>query len=236
MHYLADSNACIIAKELVDPAKDDMNSIDKMIGSGPFMLDKFVGLQVMRCVRNPDWFAKDDLADQGISDRPLVDAVEFIWQPADDTSIEVAFRSKQVDATWFNDNTTPDRVAQESGAFIDEGISGSWVNSRLLVADSPAAKSPFKDIRLRQALNLAVDRSRLGQQMYQGSCLLVPPVCSGARRVVAAAGRADQEAGLPVQAGGEGGGSGHRPGSSGRRAEARPSEPSKRCTRPSRTS
>jgi peptide/nickel transport system substrate-binding protein len=176
MHYLADSNACIIAKELVDPVKDDMNSIDKMIGSGPFMLDKFVGLQVMRCVRNPDWFAKDDLADQGISDRPLVDAVEFIWQPADDTSIEVAFRSKQVDATWFNDNTVPDRVAQEAGAFIDESISGSWINSRLLVADSAAAESPFKDLRLRQALDIAVDRSRLGQQIYQGSCLLAPPV------------------------------------------------------------
>jgi ABC-type transport system substrate-binding protein len=176
MHYLADSNAYIIAKELVDPAKDDMNSIDKMIGSGPFILDKFVGLQVMRVVRNPDWFAKDDLADQGISNRPLVDAVEFIFQPPDDTSVEVAFRSKQVDATWYSDNTAPDRIAPEAGAFIDECISGSWINSRLLVADSPAAESPFKDLRLRQALDIAADRGRMAQQIYQGSCLLVPPV------------------------------------------------------------
>jgi peptide/nickel transport system substrate-binding protein len=176
MHYLADSNNYIIAKELVDPVKDDMNSLDKMIGSGPFILDKFVGLQVIRVVRNPDWFAKDDLADQGISDRPLCDALEFIWQPSDDTSVEVAFRSKQVDLTWYTDPTAPDRIAPETGAFIDECISGSWVNSRMLVADSPTAESPFKDIRLRQAISIAVDRSRLGQQMYQGSCLLVPPV------------------------------------------------------------
>jgi ABC-type oligopeptide transport system substrate-binding subunit len=176
MHYLADSNNYIIAKELVDPAKDDMNSLDKMIGSGPFMLDKFVGLQVMRVVRNPDWFAKDDLADQGISGRPLVDAAEFIWQPADDTSVEVAFRSKQVDATWYSDNTAPDRIAPEAGAFIDECISGSWLNSRLLVADSTAAESPFKDVRVRQALDIAVDRGRMGQQVYQGSYKLVPPV------------------------------------------------------------
>ena len=176
MHYLADSNNYVIAKELVDPAKDEMNSLEKMIGSGPFILDKFVGLQVMRVVRNADWFAKNDLADQGISDRPLVDAAEFIWQPADDTSVEVAFRSKQIDATWYSDTTAPDRVATETGAFIDECISGSWINSRLLVADSPAAESPFKDVRLRQALDIAVDRSRLGQQMYQGSCMLVPPV------------------------------------------------------------
>jgi peptide/nickel transport system substrate-binding protein len=176
MHYLADSNNYVIAKELVDPAKDEMNSLDKMVGSGPFMLEKFVGLQAIRVARNPDWFAKDDLADQGISDRPLIDAAEYIWQPADDTSVEVAFRSKQVDLTWYSDNTTPDRIAQETGAFIDECISGSWINSRLLVADSAAAKSPFKDLRLRQALNIGIDRSRLGQQIYQGSCQLVPPV------------------------------------------------------------
>ena len=70
LHYLADTNNFIIAKELVDPAKDDMNSLDKMIGTGPFILDKFVGLQAVRAVRNPDWFAKDDLADQGICRPP----------------------------------------------------------------------------------------------------------------------------------------------------------------------
>jgi peptide/nickel transport system substrate-binding protein len=127
-------------------------------------------------VRNPDWFAKDDLADQGISNRPLSDAVEFIWQPSDDTSVEVAFRSKQVDLTWYTDNTAPDRIGPDTGALIDECISGSWINSRLLVADSAAAKSPFKDLRLRQALDIGIDRSRLGQQIYQGSYKLVPPV------------------------------------------------------------
>ena len=39
MHYLADTHNFIIAKELVDPDKDDMNSQDKMIGTGPFILE-----------------------------------------------------------------------------------------------------------------------------------------------------------------------------------------------------
>ena len=51
---------------------------------------------------------------------------------------------------------------------MDERILSSWINSRLLINDSPAAKSPFKDLRLRQALNIAIDRSRMGQQIYQG--------------------------------------------------------------------
>jgi peptide/nickel transport system substrate-binding protein len=175
LHYLADTNAFIIPKELVDPVKDDMNSVDKMVGSGPFILDKFVALQLLRVVRNPNWFAKDDLADQGLPDLPALDGFEAIWSP-DDTSIEVAFESKQVDHAGTADHTAPDRIADETGCWVEEWISSSWVNSRILVADSEAATTPLKDVRLRQAINIAIDRSRMAQQIFQGSCLLASPV------------------------------------------------------------
>ena len=63
-HYLADTYATIIPKELVDPAKDDMNDFKKMIGTGPFMLDKFVALQVVRVRAQPQ------LVRQGRPGRP----------------------------------------------------------------------------------------------------------------------------------------------------------------------
>ncbi|HJX62080.1 MAG TPA: ABC transporter substrate-binding protein [Dehalococcoidia bacterium] len=176
VHYLADTNAFIIPKELVDPAKDDMNSVDKMVGSGPFMLDKFVALQLLRAVRNPNWFAKDDLADQGLPDMPILDGFESIWSPEDDTAIEVAFASKQVDHAAMGDHRSPDRVAVDTESFVEEWISSSWVNSRLLLADSETAASPFKDLRLRQAISIAIDRSRMGQQMFQGYCNIGAPV------------------------------------------------------------
>jgi len=176
LHYLADTHNFIIAKELVDPAKDDMNSLDKMIGTGPFILDQFVGLQAIRAVRNPDWFAKDDLADKGLADRPILDGFEITWFPGDNTAMEVAFSSKQVDNTDYVDNVIPDRIAAETGALLYESLGSSWINSRLLINDSPAAKSPFKDLRLRQALSIAIDRSRMGQQIYQGFILLGSPV------------------------------------------------------------
>jgi ABC-type transport system substrate-binding protein len=77
VHYLADTNAFIIAKELVDPASDEMNSVGRMVGTGPFILDKFTALQLLRVVRNPQWFARDDLADQGLGGRPLLGACLF---------------------------------------------------------------------------------------------------------------------------------------------------------------
>jgi peptide/nickel transport system substrate-binding protein len=176
LHYLADTHNFIIAKELVDPTTDDMNSLDKMIGTGPFILDKFVGLQSVRAVRNPDWFAKDDLAAQGISDRPIIDAFESTWSPGDNTALEIAFSSKQVDFTAYADNLVADSIAADTGTIVDEQILSSWINSRLLINDSPAAKSPFKDLRLRQALDIAVDRNRLGQQVYQNYFQLGSPV------------------------------------------------------------
>jgi peptide/nickel transport system substrate-binding protein len=168
VHYLADTNAFIIAKELVDPASDEMNSVDRMVGTGPFILDKFTALQLLRVVRNPQWFARDDLADQGLGGRPLLDGLDAIWPPADDTATEVAFSSKQVDCTATGDHRIPDRIAAETGSYVEEWISASSVSSRLLMADSEAAVSPFKDLRLRQAISIAVDRSQMGQQMFQG--------------------------------------------------------------------
>jgi peptide/nickel transport system substrate-binding protein len=168
VHHLADTNAFIIAKELVDPASDEMNSVERMVGTGPFILDKFTALQLLRVVRNPQWFARDDLADQGLGNRPILDGLDAIWPPADDTATEVAFRSKQVDCTAVGDHRIPDRIAAETGSYVEEWISASFVNSRLLVADSEAAASPFKDLRLRQAISIAIDRNQMGQQMFQG--------------------------------------------------------------------
>ena len=175
VHFLADTNAFIIPKELVDPVKDDMNSVDKMVGSGPFILDKFVSLQLLRVVRNPNWFAKDDLAGEGLPDLPALDGFEAIWSP-DDTAIEVAFGGKQVDHAGSGDHTIPDRIAAETGCWVEEWISSSWLNSRILIADSEAATTPLKDLRLRQAINIAVDRNRMGQQIFQGYCQLASPV------------------------------------------------------------
>jgi ABC-type transport system substrate-binding protein len=175
-HALADTNAFIIPKELVDPQTDDMNSVDKMVGSGPWILERLSALQVVSFVRNPDWFAKDRLADQGLTDRPFLDGYEVPWTPQDDTAIEAAFATKQIDWAGFTDQTNVDRVAADLDAWITEEPQSGFPNSRLLIADSPGAVSPFKDLRLRQAISMAADRNRLGQLMWQKWFLLGSPV------------------------------------------------------------
>ena len=230
-HYLADTYATIIPKELVDPAKDEMNASDKMVGSGPFILDKFTALQLARCVRNPNWFAKDDLADQGLPDRPIVDGYEALWRPADQLSTEAAFRRKQVDGR------VPDKASVEpvtGRGYVDRKWRAA-VSSRLLIKDSPAgsdsvqgpAPAPGHQHRGRPQ----PDRADVlpGRLQLRFSC---GPGCP---QVGASPGRTDPAAGLSLQARRSGGGPG------GRQAmwEAGGERPSGRwsaCTRVSRTS
>ncbi|MBI5284681.1 MAG: ABC transporter substrate-binding protein [Chloroflexi bacterium] len=161
LHYLADRNAFIVPKELVD-ANDAMNSDKAMIGSGPFQLEEFKAVEVVKVRRNASWFAADD-SPRGIgTGRPFLDGYDSLWTPQSDSTQEAALNSKQVDSTGFADTSTTQRVAKQSGMVMSEMGTAGFLNTRLWMSE----KSPFKDLRLRKAMHLAVDRERIGQQMY----------------------------------------------------------------------
>jgi ABC-type transport system substrate-binding protein len=164
MHFLADRNAFIVAKETVD-ANDTMNTDKAMVGTGPFFLEDFRAVEVIKARRNPNWFAKDDNPNNIGLDRPFIDGYDSIWTPQSNSAEEAAITSKQVDSTGFEDTDTTLRVAQaNSGLTLYEvGVSG-WVNSRLWLSE----QSPLKDFRLRQALHLAIDRKTLSEQIFPG--------------------------------------------------------------------
>jgi len=181
LHFLADIAAFIIPKELVD-AGDEMNDVKRMVGTGPFILDKFVALQISRGVRNPTWFARDLLADQGLPDRPIMDYYEQPWYIGDPTAMEAAFKAKQVDSLWVDDPDVIDRVAADEGLEVERTLSNGLVSSRFLCNDSPAAKTPFKDLRLRKAIHLAVDRNRMVQQMLIGGGYPCGPIAQSIQK------------------------------------------------------
>lgn len=181
IHFLADSNAFIIGKELVSEG-DEMAEVSRMVGTGPFILDEFIAVQLSRGVRNPTWFARDLLADQGLPNRPIVDRYEAPWYLGDPTAMEAAFRAKQVDAFTTDDPNVVKRIAADVGVDMRQGLGSGLINSRVLINDSPAAKTPFNDVRLRKALHLAVDRNRMAQQMLLGGGYPCGPVAQANRK------------------------------------------------------
>jgi peptide/nickel transport system substrate-binding protein len=181
IHFLADSNAAIIGKELVD-AGDEMNDVSRMVGTGPFILDKFVSLQISRGLRNPTWFARDLLADQGLPNRPIVERYEANYYIGDPTAMEAAFKGKQVDGFTTDNPDVVRRVASDVGLDMVQTLGSGLINSRLLCNDSSAAETPFKDLRLRRAIGLAVDRNRMAQQMLLGGGYPCGPVAQAVKK------------------------------------------------------
>ncbi len=166
-HYLADTNAFIVPREVVDSA-DRMDRLEAMIGSGPFVWESLEQLRLSRFVRNPDWFGWDDreLA------RPYIDAYEshFI---ADDATLEAAFRDKKIDSALQVSNPKwVFNVRQQFPEVVGRDIGFSaWLNTRFLV-DRP----PFSDLRVRRAIHLAADRQQMIDAMFKGFGRMQGPI------------------------------------------------------------
>ncbi len=162
LHYLADRNAFIIAKELVDE-NDEMNEVSKMIGTGPFILEKFQAMDTVLLVRNPKWFGADDRPDLGTG-RPFLDARETLWTPESAAVVETAFKTKQIDRGGFANLADTYRVLDDVGeAYVVACPQSGSPGIRFLI-DRP----PFDDQRRRRAIHLAIDRQTLAEQFWQG--------------------------------------------------------------------
>ena len=178
IHFLADRNAFIIPGELVDPTTDDMNAPNKMVGSGPFIVDKWEPFDILRMVRNPAWHGADDNPEGMGTGRPFLDALEILWTTENDTEYETSFKKKRIDSVGFIDQGNLYRLLDEDPTLDlgEVGTTGAPASS--LLNDRP----PFNDVRVRKAINYAQDRKALGEQGYPAAAghprvLLSGPIC-----------------------------------------------------------
>jgi peptide/nickel transport system substrate-binding protein len=168
-HFLADSNAFIVAKELVDES-DEMNRQKAMLGTGPFMWGELKPLVESSFVRNPEWFG---WGEPGL-DRPYVDGYKSFFL-FDDASVEAAFRTKKLDVAFqVNNAEWVKKLRQDEPEVIsvDMGFA-AWVKAFFRV-DEP----PYNDIRMRRAIHLASDRQQMLEAFWQGYGNVQGPVGS----------------------------------------------------------
>jgi len=176
LHFLADTQAYIIPRELVDSGRDELTGLDRMVGTGPFVLERLQPLQSARFVRNPAWFAAND-APGGVGlGRPFLDGYEVFWPPPDNERQALAFRARWIDGVTLSDDQQLQAIARELDLplALPPGIGA--VSSRLLCRDSERAKGVFADYRLRRAIHLALDRRRLGELWLPGQWYVAAPV------------------------------------------------------------
>jgi peptide/nickel transport system substrate-binding protein len=122
-------------------------------GTGPFLFDEHRSGELIRYVRNPDYWAADRIA---------IAALEHIYIPALDDQVAALVRG-ELDLLL---EIGPDQIVQlqeNPDIVVLQTPSGRYQNLAMQVKDRP-----FDDKRVRQALKACLDRSVLQQQVLQG--------------------------------------------------------------------
>jgi peptide/nickel transport system substrate-binding protein len=131
-----------------DPAKE-------MLGSGPFMVAEHRQDQSWTLVRNPHYWRKG---------YPIVDKV-LVRIIQDDAARLAGLRDGSLDVANFEN---PDAPALLKGIPNVEPIIQKTTNYFRLDVSALQDDSPFKDVRVRRAVALALDRQRIVDAVFGG--------------------------------------------------------------------
>ena len=132
------------------------------IGTGPFILKDFVPGKSASLVKNPDYWGYDERHPQ--NKLPYVNSIKFLIIPDDDEALE-AMRAGKIDIM--------DRV------FFKQAQAMRKTNPEILQIFIPRTPTvtlqprndmePFKDIRVRRAMQMAIDLPAIAKSHYEGS-------------------------------------------------------------------
>ena len=138
-----------IASGGYDPAK-------VIIGSGPFVLDNYTPDVAVVSKKNPGWF------EQG---RPYVDSMRtsIIPNPAQQLA---QFTAGNLDELGVDVNNLDTAKHGNPKASV---ITAPYPNSYQIYGHMDDPASPFRDIRVRQAISMAIDREAIGKAVFNNA-------------------------------------------------------------------
>jgi len=138
-----------------------LNDWKNQVGTGPFMLVDWVSGTSMTMNKNPDYWAYDERHPQ--NKLPYLDSVKFLCIPDQATQI-AALRSGKVDIVSEIDWQQAQSLEKTNPNLLKETYAspGSLIQLR---CDTP----PFTDIRVRKALQMALDLPSIAKNFYGGT-------------------------------------------------------------------
>jgi peptide/nickel transport system substrate-binding protein len=159
----------IIAKECVEKF-GDLKKPEAVIGTGPWMLDSYKPNVSITLVRNPTYF---------VAGLPYIDRVEMVVDE-DNASRIAAFLGGKYDLGW----EFPGTINRTDWVQIAEPLKKRRPNLKTMeypsnvmnTIDMRTDKPPFNDVRVRQAISLAMDRKGMIDAVLEGQGAINGPV------------------------------------------------------------
>ncbi len=141
----------------------------EVVGTGPYMLSEYVSGQVVRLTKNPNYWQVDSEGTQ----LPYIDNLEYLIVRG--TEAQVAqFQAGNLDQLNISGAQFPDFKSQEvAGADFrviqSDALFGSPPHLALnFSAADPDLADLFSDVAFRRAVEYAVDRTRVIEDVYNG--------------------------------------------------------------------
>jgi peptide/nickel transport system substrate-binding protein len=159
----------IIARECVEKF-GDLKKPEAVIGTGPWMLESYKPNVSITLVRNPAYF---------VAGLPYIDRVELIVDE-DNASRMAAFLSGRYDLGWEFPGTInrtdwvqiKDRLARTRPSLRTAEFPSNVVNDLAMRTD----QKPWSDVRVRQAVSMALDRREIIESTLEGEGVVNGPI------------------------------------------------------------
>ena len=138
-----------------------------LIGLGPFYLEEYRPGSVIKVRRFDQYYLSDENGNQ----LPYLDGIDFYVTP-DQSGMDTAFRTGRLDATARGGGfqLTPEREAAILSSFSpgEVTIVEMGQSSFIPLAFNSIREGPIKDVRVRRAIHLWLDREELIQVTFGG--------------------------------------------------------------------
>ena len=147
--------------------KSEVNFKTTAVGTGPFVLKEVQRQSKYVYVKNPSYWK------EGVDGKPLpyLDGFTQVIIPDEGTRTS-ALRAGQLDFTDLLVDNLAKEILKSNSALVDEKFPGNFsVMVRLNAAD-PA----LKDVRVRQAISLAIDRQGIANALGGGTGIVNGPI------------------------------------------------------------
>lgn len=154
----------VFPKEAYDFYKEELKN--HPVGTGPFMLEEFSN-KGLKLKRNPNYWAKDQFGNQ----LPFLAAIELSYTKNKRSEL-IAFRERKIDLvleipTEEVDNILGSLQEAQEGKTVKHKVDSKQSFSVTFLGMSQ--RNPvFRDVRVRKAINHAIDRVSLVNRTLQG--------------------------------------------------------------------
>ena len=154
------ARAYMMLPELYPNQKDWKNAL----GTGAFMLVDYVSATSMTFKKNPNYHGTDPAGPGKGNQLPYIDELRFPVIP-DLSTQQAAFRTGKIDVLGNQSPEDFEEMQSHTGWKFEYKQAYGFFN---LPTGRQDKDLPFKDIRVRQAMNLAVDKVAIARDFYEG--------------------------------------------------------------------